>query len=314
MELRWLIATALVLLPSLIWWLLKQVHSPWWLENIGATPLVIVPISLLLTLLFVSYISFVHGVLFVLINLCLAIALNLLPWQNNKVCSETVRFFQFNIKYQEERKALAVLIEHLVAQRYHLIALQGVSAQARSILINELSSVYPYFIRGSSEKQQIVSDQLLFSRYRFSNVNYKSQSNSAFLVSSIWHLPVTDISLQTLHPPSPRNEVLWQKRNQTLYQLKHLLVNATQDVSLVIGDLNLSQHSKRIVQLTKGMETNFIASWPQHPWLLADMGIAIDHLWVSKPVSICHKSRMQQFLWSDHYAIQTDVDFSKLKH
>jgi len=301
----------LVLMPSLIWLLLKQVHSPWWLENVLSTPFVLLIIYCLLMLGLISFISYSQCLGYFLINFVLAILLNNTGMRNNQTCIDSVTFFQFNIKYTEKENQLNELIENLVAGQYHLIALQGVSQQSKQQIVERLSPYYPYFIRGESEDQHVVSDQLLFSQYAFANIKYYERGGSSFLISSQWQLPFSEIDLFTLHPPSPRNEKLWQVRNKTLYQLKHALRASTVKSSLVIGDFNLSKHSNRINVLRLGMNTEFINSWPKKNYISPFLGLAIDQLWVSKPATICARQRINQLSWSDHYAVKTQTDFNK---
>ena len=59
------------------------------------------------------------------------------------------------------------------------------------------------------------------------------------------------------------------------------------------------------------MNTEFVNSWPNKRYILSFFALAIDHLWVSKPASICARQRINKFTWSDHYAIKTQVDFNK---
>lgn len=317
----------LVLMPSLIWLLLKQVHSPWWLENALSTSFIILVIYSVLMLSLIYFVSYLHCLGYFVINFFLAVFLNNTGSFNNmvtfnsKACIDPVTFFQFNIKYTEREDELNELIEHLIAEQYHLITLQGVSQQSKQQIVEKLSPYYPYFIRSESEHHHVYSDQLLFSRYAFSNIKYYKSGDSALLISSQWQLPFSEINLHTLHPPSPRNEKLWQSRNKTLYQLKHALktppmnnssVNSSLiKSSLVIGDLNLSKHSKRIKLLMQGMNTEFVNTWPNKRYVLPFFGLAIDHFWVSKPANICSRQRINQFSWSDHYAVKTQVDFER---
>jgi len=315
---------------------MKQVHSPWWLENISATPFIVLPIYLVLMLSLVSFLSIGQCFSYLLVNFIFAICLNNTVTFNNEQCVNSISVFQFNIKYQEGENELTSLAEHLIAEEYHLIALQGVSQKSKGQLIAKLSPYFPHFISGASAKQQVYSDQLVFSRYAFTKVNYVKNGNSAYLITSQWQLPFTDINLHTLHPPSPRNEKLWQTRNKTLYRLKHELKRVTKGKltkvgksvigesddnvpvsdalaknSLVIGDLNLSKHSDRIHYLKNDMKTRFVNSWPNKPYIPMLFGIAIDQLWISKQASICRRERIGQFTWSDHYAIKTLINFTK---
>jgi len=330
MEMRLIVGLILILMPSLIWLLLRPIHSPWWLENILSSPLIILVIFSLLMLILSNFFSYLHSLSYYLsgflVNFILVIFLNNTISLTNLACSDSVTFFQFNIKYSEKEHELSELIEHLIAKQYHLIALQGVSQHSKQQIIEKLSPYYPYFIRGENVHQQVYSDQLLFSRYAFSNIKYYKNGHRAFLIASQWHLPLTDIHLYTLHPPSPRNENFWRSRNQTLYQLNYALKtslmhgpsvegsqvnNLLMNRSLVIGDLNISKHSNRINLLKQGMNTEFVNSWPNQRYVTSFLGVAIDHFFVSKPTNICVRQRINKFSWSDHYAIKTQVDFKK---
>jgi len=323
MEIRLVITSTLLVLPSIIWLLMKQVQSPWWLENISATSFTILPIYCVLMLVLVSFLSIGQCFSYLLVNFIFALYLNNSVSINDEACDKNISVFQFNIKYQEGENELNSLVEYLVAENYHLIALQGVSQRSKQLLVKKLSPYFPHFISGGSAQQQVHSDQLLFSRYGFTHINYVKNDHSAYLITSQWKLPFTEINLHSLHPPSPRNEKLWQTRNKTLYQLKYALNQVAEDMSanissekntlekssLVIGDLNLSKHSNRINNLKQDMNTRFVNSWPNKPYIPMLFGLAIDQLWVSNSASICTRERINQFTWSDHYAIKTYLNF-----
>jgi len=320
-EARLVIAFILILLPTIIWTLMKQVHSPWWLENLASTPFSLVAIYLVIMLAFISFLSIQQAIIYFTINFFLALYLNNTVIFNNQDCADPVSIFQFNIKYQEGGNQLTPLIEHLINERYDLIALQGVSQRSKRQLIEKLSPYFPYFISGGSAEKDVISDQLLFSRYAFANISYVKDGQHAFLITSQWQLPFDEINLYSLHPPSPRNEELWQTRNKTLYQLKYALNNLPLDTlseekasvkkSLVIGDLNLSKHSKRMNILKEGMHSRSVNSWPNKPYIPMLFGLAIDQLWLSNSASICARQRINQFTWSDHYAIKTQLNLKK---
>jgi len=308
---------------------MKQIYSPWWLENIFATPLSIVPIYCVLMLLLMSFLSIGQCFSFLGINFILAIFINNIASFNKSYCEESIKIFQFNIKYQENETELTSLVDHLISQRYHLIALQGVSQRSKHQLITMLSPYFPHFINGANTRAQVISDQLLFSHYAFTDINYVGNGHSAFLISSQWHLPLYEINLHSLHPPSPRNEQFWQTRNKTLYQLKYALNQDIQaksadtnlpkeqlrkaeglvTMSLVIGDLNLSKHSSRIKPLKASMKSKPVNSWPNKPYIPTLFGLAIDQLWISEQADICQRKRVHQFSWSDHYALATKLSF-----
>jgi len=272
-------------------------------------------------LILISFLSIGQCFSYLLVNFIFALCLNNLYQHKKSACVDVINIFQFNIKYQENEAALSSLVEHLISERYHLIALQGVSQRSKQQLVQELTPYFPSFISGTNAAKDVTSDQLLFSRYAFSNINYVENGQHSFLISSVWKLPFEEINLYSLHPPSPRNEQLWQTRNKTLYQLKHALndlsINKSADKkasvtkSLVIGDVNLSKHSKRMNRLKEGMISYSVNSWPNKPYIPMLFGLAIDQLWISNSASICARERITQFTWSDHYAIKTQLNFKK---
>lgn len=321
MEMRLFIALILMFMPSCIWLLLREVFSPWWLENIISTPFIILVIYSVLFLTLSYFFPYLQSLSYclsgALINCIFVILINNTHNVNNtyslnrEECIDPVNFFQFNIKYTEKEHELNELVEHLIVKKYHLITLQGVSQHIKTRLVEQLNSHYPYFITGENNHQLVHSDQLLFSRYAFSDIKYIKSGHSAFLITSQWQLPFAEISLHSLHPPSPRNEKLWQTRNKTLYQLKASLNDSLANSALVIGDLNLSKHSSRLRVLKQGMNTDFVNSWPNKRYISSLLGLAIDHFWVSEPAIVCSRQRINQFSWSDHYAVKTQVNFKK---
>ncbi len=296
-------------MPSIIWLLLKQVHSPWWLENALSTSFIILVFYCILMLTLIYFVSYLHCLGYFLINFILAILLNNTVTLSKGTCNDPIVFFQFNMKYNEGEYEINELIEHLVEGQYHLITLQGVSQRSKRQIVEKLSPYYPHFILGESEHRQIYSDQLLFSHYGFHNIKYYKSGNNSFLINSQWQLPFSNISLYTLHPPSPRNEKLWQTRNKIIYQLKHAINRSSLKVKVVVGDLNLSKNSSRIKLLGHEMNTEFVNSWPNKHYVFKFLGLAIDHFWVSKPATICSRQRIEKFNWSDHFAVKTKVDF-----
>lgn len=310
MEARLVIPLVLVIAPSLTWVLLKQLYSPWWLENISSTPLVILLLYLILMVALLPYLTYFHCITYFVANVTVVIALNNLPLQSTDLRTETYRLFQFNMKYHDTKQALDELLEYLNDEEYHLIALQGVSQQAKQYIIGKLSPNYPNFITGENPEVEAYSDQLVFSPFSFSGIKYYKTDHSALLISSNWHPDEEVVNLYTLHPPSPRNEKLWLKRNKTLYQLKQALNYAKQEAllvrgTIVIGDLNLSKHSDRLTSIFTNMDTRAVNSWPNFVFIPSFLALAIDHVWVSEGISICARERVGQYAWSDHYAIKT---------
>ncbi len=317
MGVRLVISMVLLLLPSLLWLCFKQLYSPWWLENFFSTPMLIVVIYFIMMIAVIRFISIELCIIYLLINFLLASFFNNafgpndISGLNQNQCEQAVKIFQFNMKYVEKRDEIAELMTFLLEERYDLITLQGVSQQFKVKLIETLSPYYLYFINGENRHLQVFTDQLVFSRFPFFNVNYYKSNYRSYVISSQWRLADKVINLHTLHPPSPRSEALWQIRNKVLYQLKNRLNRSSKNVTMIIGDLNISKHSNRINVLAKGMNTFYVNSWPNKAYIFPFSALAIDHFWLSKSETICMRKRIDKFYWSDHYAIDTEVAFNK---
>lgn len=313
MDARILISLSLILLPSFLWLLLKQFYSPWWLENLASSPLIIVPINLLFMLLLMKYLSYGQCFTYFFINLSIAIFINNWEGGERSSCDEPIEFFQFNMKYMEQESKVDELLHQLLTKPFDLIALQGVSQKAKRNIINKLMVHYPYFITGENQSLAVRTDQLIFSRFALSDMHYVKSGNSSFLMSSHWHLPQREISLFTLHPPSPRNEALWLTRNKVLYQLKQGLEKSKEsgEEAIVIGDLNLSKHSARMKIFPSTMSSSFVNSWPSNIPFAVLGGLAIDHFWLSNSGNICQRKLIKGLKWSDHFPIHTTVTFDK---
>jgi len=135
-----------------MWLLLVQAYSPWWLENLVATPLIIVPLYFISP--FIFYLSDSKKLFTGLfINLCIAISLNGNFFNSETSCIEGDRIFQFNMKYDESN--LNLLAKFLIKQKYDFVALHEVSPIARKSLLYKLNPYYPYFISGINRQLSI---------------------------------------------------------------------------------------------------------------------------------------------------------------
>ncbi len=296
--------------PSFMWYLLIQLYSPWWLENLVATPLVIIPLYFISP--FIFFLSSNKNLLTgLLLNLGIAIAYNGNFNNSEPRCVEGNRIFQFNIKYDETN--LNLLAKFLIKENYDFIALHEVSPIARKSLLHKLNPYYPYFISGINKQLSIETDQLILSTHPLKNTRYQTYEGSSYLISTVWKLDNKLVKVMVLHPPSPRTEQLWLKRNQTLYQLQRMIQQSKEDKILVIGDLNISDHSARLKPITKKLINKHLNSWPNHSLIPQSFGYSIDQLWLSLPGRICSKNTINKLDYSDHYAIETKVSWSN-KH
>jgi len=294
--------------PSFIWYLLVQAYSPWWLENLVATPFIIIPLYFVSP--FILYLLGSKKLFFgLLINLFIALSFNGDFYNNGTECYEGDSVFQFNMKYDE--KNLNLLGNFLIKQRYDFVALHEVSPVARQFLLNKLIPYYPYFISGVNQQLSIETDQLILSTHPLKNNKYQTNEGSSYLISMQWKLANELVEVMVLHPPSPRTEPLWRKRNQTLYQLQRKIHQTKGDRILIIGDLNISNHSTRLKQITTNLISKHINSWPNHPLIPQILGYSIDQVWLSQPGRICSKRSIKKLNYSDHYAIETKIYWSK---
>ena len=321
----------LIISPCIIWLTLLNISTPWWLENLLSTPLIIVLIALILLVIVIKYVSSIQFFVHLIANLCIAIIINNVQFfdenphikvsaKNESGCNNSKNFFQFNMKFNNNEKDIDKLVDYLIKDDFELITLQGVPQQEKGTLIKKLQSAYPYHIRGEKHKENIITDQLIFSRHSFKNITYHIIDDTSPLISSDWLVPVTSnrdnvklktINLYTLHPPSPRNKKLWETRNTVLNKLNQDLMkkklNTLENTTIVIGDLNLPKNTERIRYIDNLMHTIHINSWPNYKYLSTVFGIAIDHFWISKTAHICSRDRIDRFNGSDHYAIKTKI-------
>lgn len=293
--------------PCFIWFLLVQSYSPWWLENLVATPLIIVPLYFISP--FIFYLSD-RKKLFIglFINLCIAISFNGNFFNRETECFEEDRIFQFNMKYDESN--LNLLANFLIKQKYDFVALHEVSPIARQSLLDKLTPYYPYFISGINQQLSLETDQLILSTHALKNTKYQTYDGSSYLISMQWKLANELVKVMVLHPPSPRTEQLWLKRNQTLYQLQRMIHQSIADRILIIGDFNISNHSARLKPITKNLISKHLNSWPNHSFIPQVFGYTIDQVWLSLPGSVCSKSIINTLDYSDHYAIETKISWS----
>ncbi len=150
---------------------------------------------------------------------------------------------------------------------------------------------------GVVTKYPIISSKL----HRFENI----KSNILELRLSVDGQPIDFI---IAHPPSPRNELNWQKRNAVIGYLAEIL-SRTPKYSIIAADMNVTPWS-RYFQSFEGYKacyriTGFYVSWTKLrlPLFLSDLfGIPIDHCFLSEPLSLT-KFEVLEVPGSDHRAL-----------
>ncbi len=293
--------------PSFIWLVRPDVYSPWYLENLLASPLVILIAYIILLVLLVNYLKTKIVIYTFMLHLSIIGTLITIDssLHSSKQCNNRISVFQFNNRYNENDNRK--LVSLLMGTNYDLVVLQEISPLARKELINQLSPIYPYFVTGISLAEHIATDQLILSQHPFTKEKYFKHQNNSHLIQMKWHYTNETIHLFTLHPPSPRTKELWKKRNNTLYQLASQIKLLKSESILIVGDFNLSSFSARIKLFTTTLNGSFKGSWPNIQNILPFLTVAIDHVFINSNMMICSRERIDVVNYSDHYPIITHI-------
>jgi len=296
-----------IIFPAVLWLLIPQVYSPWYVENLLASPLIFLLGYFSLLALVARYIKIQVVLISFVVNFLIVtiISLKNVSRNDSNHCNNPITIFQFNNSYDD--KYIARLSNFLTESQYDLVVLQEISPLSREALIDSLSPFYPYFVSGISPTRHLTTDQLILSKYRFTDTRYHQQGLTSHVIQMQWHVQHKPIHLFTLHPPSPRTQELWKKRNLSLYQLMNQVKLLGNETVLLVGDFNLSSYSARMEPFNKGLSGDFIGSWPNFTPFPAYFTLAIDHVFVSPSVQTCSRERIENFNYSDHYPILTKI-------
>ncbi|MCE7616386.1 endonuclease/exonuclease/phosphatase family protein [Vibrio fluvialis] len=295
-----------IMLFALFYWGVQAQQKIWWGENLAAyPPLFILPfVILLLVGLYQKAWLAVFACIFFIAYLVLAA-----PHDSavvNRECHRPVRIFQYNMLFSNQH--VDQLIAYLSKEQPDLVVLQEVTVNHFEQL-QSLDERYPYRF-GGQPKVGLPSHQLIFSQQHLYGMHAYYYEGYHNFIRGIWQLDANHpVSLLIAHPPSPRNNKLWQRRNALIQALEYQTTQSPTEDILVIGDMNLSGQSARFHTLFRQMQTVPIASWPNHPKfaLPAWLKISIDHLWLNSELSICKRETVQELNGSDHNAIMTYV-------
>jgi len=298
-----IIYTATYCTLPLLWLLLvRNTYSPWWLENALATPYILIIVFILFTLLGIAFLRLITITVTLIFCLLTVYFQESVPNENVQ-CSPFVRVLQFNTKYDEEH--VTNLISQLNLHKYDLVTLYEISPKVREILINKLRSTYPFLIEGVLFKKGLQTDQLILSRHELTHMSYLKNNHASFTISAMWNVKGNLIKLYSLHPPSPRTNKLWERRNQAFHQLNYKMKNDNK--TIVIGDFNLSKHSARLKDVVRQMNTIHVTSWPKLPFIPSPIGLSIDHLYTSNHFKVCSREQLLSLDYSDHYPIRSHI-------
>ena len=164
----------ILMIPAVLWLLIPQVYSPWYMENLLASPLVVLLVYFSLLAIFVRYIRIKVVLLSFIVNSFIVTISALYNVSRNDTshCNNPIKIFQFNNNYDDTH--IPQLSDFLTATQYDLVVLQEISPFTREALINSLSPFYPYF--------------------RYWRLTYEAFDNRPANIKPISILPIHDIT------------------------------------------------------------------------------------------------------------------------
>ncbi|EJL6791123.1 endonuclease/exonuclease/phosphatase family protein [Vibrio alginolyticus] len=293
-------------LPALIWLVARQYHDIWWAENLTSIPALLLFAYLGFALVLLVCRHWVKAIFSALIGFA-SIAF-LLPTQitNNQPCENPLTIVQFNLFY--ENPDINQFINYLLKHPADLVVMQELSPQVGEKL-HLLDDIYPFYY-GGQRGVGYPSNQMILSRYPLEPVSIYHTPDGQEVIRATWQVD-NPITLMTAHPPSPRTEPLWQRRNALIRTIETLTDLYPTPEMIVIGDFNLSASSPRFNGLFSRFQTQPVASWPTSVKGLpvpAFAMIGIDHLWLKSENSnrrICSRASTDQPNGSDHRLVTT---------
>ncbi len=303
----WLAALA----PIVIWLITQYFQPKWWIENLTAYP----------GLFFIGYLSLfllsaiTKDKVAVVTTFCLAMFFFSLTPKHERIekqCDSDASFdvIQFNVFY--DNPDINSFINALIQQPADLVVMQEVSPQLGEQL-RMLDDIYP-FRYGGQEGIGYPSSQLILSRHPLSGFSVFHTPDAQNVISGEWQVTKDrSIHLVTAHPPSPRNQALWYRRNALIRTIESIVVQYPFPDTLIVGDFNISSKSAQFTRLFSDFETLPVASWPN--WISGNVPpaftmIAIDHLWLKSEANdwrICSREALKTVYGSDHLMIRTRI-------
>ncbi|MEZ9233456.1 endonuclease/exonuclease/phosphatase family protein [Vibrio amylolyticus] len=310
-----------VLSPAIIWTVSYYTLPRWWLENITAYP----AIFLICYVILFTFSAIAKDPTLTLTSLCLGIFFFSLTPKNSQTvtaCSNDLTYdvIQYNAYYGNAN--INSFINELIRSPADLVVMQEVSPELGEKLYS-IDDIYP-FRYGGQEGVGYPSSQLILSRQPLTGLSVFHTPDAQNIISGEWQVTQNhSIHLITAHPPSPRDQSLWYRRNALIRTIESMTTRYPFPDTLIVGDFNLSSKSELFTQLFSDFDTAPVASWPN--WFSnfmppAFVMIAIDHLWLKSNENnwfICSRKALKHVKGSDHLMIRTQIGFkpeqSKLK-
>ncbi|MFY2507222.1 endonuclease/exonuclease/phosphatase family protein [Vibrio pectenicida] len=298
--------------PALAWAGLSLLESTWWVENIVSYPGLFLVLYAMIALLMILGQRWAPSA----ICIVLAGAFGLMSPKPHEhlvaQCTNSISIIQYNLYY--ENPSINSFINYLLTKPADLIVMQEVAPEVGDKL-QLLNDIYPYFY-GGQEGVGYPSSQMILSVSPLKNMSVFKTPDSQSIIRGTWHPNrQAPISLIVAHPPSPRTEELWYRRNALIKTVESLLSVYPSEETLVIGDFNLSATSLRFAQMLPTFQKAPVASWPN--WIASFRAptasmIAIDHLWlqsVNAGRKICQRHSLSVVPGSDHLVVKTDIGY-----
>ncbi|CAH1564893.1 endonuclease/exonuclease/phosphatase family protein [Vibrio rotiferianus] len=301
---KWIV----LFLPALIWLLARQYHDIWWAENLTSIPALILFVYFSLALVLFVFRRWAKALTSIVISGVFFPFL--LPTQitNNQTCENPLTIVQFNLFY--ENPDINQFINYLLKHPADLVVMQELSPQVGEKL-HLLDDIYPFYY-GGQRGVGYPSNQMILSRYPLEPVSIYHTPDGQEVIRATWQVD-NPITLMTAHPPSPRTEPLWQRRNALIRTIETLTDLYPTSEMIVIGDFNLSAASPRFSKLFSRFQSRPVASWPASIKELsvpAFAMIGIDHLWFKSEYTdrqICTRLSTSQPNGSDHRLVTTVI-------
>ena len=276
--------------------------------------------QLLILLLLLASISFLFHKRLGSICLLLTLSIGLFQYEfvNQQATQSTAQFevSQLNLSYENS------YIDELFGTRLSVLSdltvLFEVNDNKRREFIDLRSDYFDY---GSAEVEGFPDGIGVISKFpiikRKKHVVFKN-SVKGVIIELVIAFGASPLRLFVMHPPSPRNNNLWQKRNQMLQYLSFLLEQPSQiKHSLVIADFNTPPWSSNFPNITNMAAcsdyTGHYTSWQgTSSTILPDWltGIAIDNCLLSNSLTVT-KFTTSKVAGSDHKLLRYKVNVSE---
>ncbi|MDF2152909.1 endonuclease/exonuclease/phosphatase family protein [Vibrio sp. CAU 1672] len=302
---QWII----LLLPAAIWLGLRQQEHLWWAENLTSFPAPVLLCYALLSLILLVRQRWAKGVSCVLV--VMLFMPTVVPAQRDIAdCRQPLTVVQFNLFY--DNPDVRQFINVLLRKPVDLVVMQELTPEVGRWL-HLLNDVYPYYY-GGQHGVGYPSNQMILSQYPLADISVYHTPDSQEIIRASWHVPKqAPLTLMSAHPPSPRTQALWHRRNALIQTIERLTELYPTPEMLLVGDFNLSAASVKFSNLFPGFTTAPVTSWPTSLFGIKvpqPFMIGIDHLWLKSARQeriICSRHSSRHPSGSDHRMVTSVI-------